>query len=442
MKKKVNLLAINLNEINYRFIIQEAKRFNCRNIINFLNKKKINTYTNDKIQHKNLDPWVQNVSISTGFSSKTHKIFNLGEQLDSNRMQIWDLLCKKKYSCSVWGPMNAKLIKNNNMKIFFPDPWNFLSKPYPKFLNDFFYLPNYYAKNYLNVKFIKFFLYSLIFIKQFLLQTKLFLYFVKNSLFFIKFFFSSNSKNFIMFIIFDIISVILLKNLNKKRTDFSIIFLNSIAHFQHNNWDEKKSFKSFFLLLEKLFEQLNELEKKYDSIIIYNGFTQKKITTEYLIRPINPENFIKNLNINFKKIEQNMTNGALIFFGNNFDKANAIKILKHYKFFGYKVFEVKNINEYTIFYKIKIKFKEKNFIEKINKINRNKIIKYYNKNNKIYSYNDSNKSFYNNIKLIKTTGDHHYKGLLFYKNINNPFKKGRIIVNHHIFKIICNHFKI
>ena len=117
-----------------------------------------------------------------------------------------------------------------------------------------------------------------------------------------------------MFIIFDIISVILLKNLNKKRTDFSIIFLNSIAHFQHNNWDEKKSFKSFFLLLEKLFEQLNELEKKYDSIIIYNGFTQKKITTEYLIRPINPENFIKNLNINFEKIEQNMTNGALLFF--------------------------------------------------------------------------------------------------------------------------------
>ena len=98
--------------------------------------------------------------------------------------------------------------------------------------------------------------------------------------FFIKFFFSSNSKNFIMFIIFDIISVILLKNLNKKRTDFSIIFLNSIAHFQHNNWDERKSFKSFFLLLEKLFEQLNELEKKYDSIIIYNGFTQKKIATE------------------------------------------------------------------------------------------------------------------------------------------------------------------
>ena len=232
------------------------------------------------------------------------------------------------------------------------------------------------------------------------------------------------------------------KNLNKKRADFSIIFLNSIAHFQHNNWDEKKSFKSFFFLLDKLFEQLNELEKKFDSIIIYNSFTQKKIATEYLIRPINPENFIKSLNISFKKIEQNMTNGAIIFFENNFDKANAIKTLKHYKFFGYKVFEVKNINKYSIFYKIKIKFKQKNFINKINNVNKNKIIEYYDKKNKIYSYDDPNKSFYEKIKFIKTTGSHHHKGLLFYKNINNKFKKGDIIINHHIFKIICNHFKI
>lgn len=442
MKNIINLLAVNLNEFNYRFVIQNAKKFNCKNIINFLKKKKINTYTNDKIQHKNLDPWVQNVSISTGLSSKSHKIFNLGEQIDKKKIQIWDLLCKKKYSCSVWGPMNSKYIKNNNMKIFFPDPWNFLSKPYPKFLYDFFYLPNYYAKNYLNVNFIKFFYYLLIFIKQFLLQKELLIYFLKNSLFFVRIFFSSKSKNYIMFVIFDIISVILFINLIKKKTDFSIIFLNSIAHFQHNNWDEKKLFKNFFLLLDKLFEQLNELEKKYNSILIYNSFTQKKIKPEYLIRPINPKNFIKNLNINFKKIEQNMTNGAIIFFLNNFDKDNALQILKDYKFFGYKVFDVKNINKYSIFYKIKIKFKENNFIKKINKVNRSKFIEYYNKKNNIYNYKDPNKLFYKNVKLIKTTGEHCHKGLLFYKNINHKFKKDKIIVNHHIYKIITNHFKI
>ena len=38
----------------------------------------IKTFSEDKVQDKNLDPWVQNISINSGKKSKDHKIFNLG----------------------------------------------------------------------------------------------------------------------------------------------------------------------------------------------------------------------------------------------------------------------------------------------------------------------------------------------------------------------------
>ena len=106
MKKK-NLLAININEFNLDFLKKGAKKYNCKNILKFLKLKSIKTYSVDKEQDKNLDPWVQNISINTGMKSSKHKIFNLGEKLPSNTFQIWDLLSKKKLRCAVWSPMNT-----------------------------------------------------------------------------------------------------------------------------------------------------------------------------------------------------------------------------------------------------------------------------------------------------------------------------------------------
>ena len=40
-------------------------------------------------------------------------------------------------------------------------------------------------------------------------------------------------------------------------------------------------------------EKILGLAKNYNQVLIYNGFTQKKIKTEYLLRPINPKDFLK-----------------------------------------------------------------------------------------------------------------------------------------------------
>ena len=60
MKQNQKLLVVNINEFNYDFLLKQSKIFRCKNIIKFFdNFNKSKTFTLDKIQHENLDPYKQ-----------------------------------------------------------------------------------------------------------------------------------------------------------------------------------------------------------------------------------------------------------------------------------------------------------------------------------------------------------------------------------------------
>ena len=86
------LIAINLNEFNLDFLKFGAKKYNYKYIQEFLKINKIETFSKDLKQDKSLDPWVQSISINTGVRSKKHKIYNLGEKIPKQLIQIWDKL--------------------------------------------------------------------------------------------------------------------------------------------------------------------------------------------------------------------------------------------------------------------------------------------------------------------------------------------------------------
>ena len=438
MNKK-KLLAINLNEYNLNFLINGAKKYNCQNIKRFLSLKNIKTFSIDKIQDKNLDPWVQNISINSGQRSSKHKTFNLGEKLPNNINQIWDYLSKRNFKCGIWGPMNTNFKDNKNIEIFLPDPWNFNTNLKPIELNKIYQLSRVYAKDYTDFKIIK----------NLKLFYDFFWYSVKSLAFFelVKFFpryikiaIQNGIKNYFLFFIFDIISLIIFKNISKKsKLNFSLIFLNSLAHFQHNNWDEKDNHKHYFLFTDQIFSLIFKISENYDSLIIYNSFSQKIIKTCYLIRPKNPENFFKLMNVNFSKFHSNMTNGFILSFHNKISLNDALKRINNTIICGFKLFEVKILKKNQIFCRVQIKSKKD--LSKI-KINFNNIKKnlFYDKNriiqkkiNKIDIF-----EFINNVSFIKTTSKHIHEGSLFYKNLN--LNKNEKIENIKINKIIKNYF--
>ncbi len=433
MSKK-KLLAINLNEFNLNYIKYGAKKYNCKNIKNFLKLKYISTFSSDKIQDKDLDPWVQNISINSGKKSKEHKIFNLGEQIPRNLVQIWDYLSNKKIRSAIWGPMNTNFKNNKFIEVFLPDPWNNQNVVKPKELNSFYKLARNYAQNYTqqNNKFSFFCFLNTIF--YLLLSGVIFKLFKHFSLFFL-IFLKKGLKNYFLFFLFDIISLYIFKNLTKrKKIDFSLIFLNSLAHFQHNNWDNEFEEKDYFLLTDLIIKIIFEISKNYDSLLIYNGFSQKKIKPEYMLRPVDPKKFFKSYDIEFNGFHSNMTNGAILTFKNNKILKSQLKKIKKINLFGYQLFETKIIKKNQLFCRIKIR-------SKINNFNRNsKQSIFYEKKQKMLKnkIDIDFEKFNDNITFIKTTSQHIPEGQLFFRLINIKIKK---IENIQIYKIIKRFFK-
>jgi len=445
MRQDKKLLVIHLNEFNFDHLKYGAKKYNLKYLKEIIKYKKISTFTKDKIQNKNLDPWVQSVSINSGQPSSKHKVYKLGQKLSLNLLNIWDILTKEKINCSVWGPMNSAYKKNKFLQLFFPDPWNYRVTPHPTKLKYIHYLPKYYAKNYLNVELPKMIKFSLYFLFG-LLKNNLFFFLLKNIDLIIKSFFLKRIKNFTLFCLFDLISIfIFTKNIKYKKKQFSFIFLNSLAHYQHNNWNEKNNEKLYFIYVDRICEYINILYKKHDSLIIFNGFKQKKIKTEYLLRPINPKNFLSKI-IQFDKLEQDMTNGGYIFFNKFINTKKAFNLLKNYTVCGFYIFQVSQKKKNSFFYRINIKSleniklkKNRNMIKNLSKIFRYDTII---KNNFIKNTSNNDEeimNFLEDIYFIKTTGIHTHQGDLLYENIDIK-NKDKNIINHKIFGYIKNYF--
>ena len=439
--KNCNLLAIYLNEFNYNYLLKGAKKYKCKSIIEVLKLKKVSTFTKDTKQDYNLDPWVQSVSINTGKSSKKHKILKLGQNLKNDTNQIWDILSKNKISCSVYGTMNSRLRINKYINYYLPDPWNFKDKTWPKNLMGLYFLPNYYAKNYLKFIYLKFFYYSIIFFIT-LIQNSKFLNLIGDLLLALKVILRRGVKNYILFFTFDLIQLNIFNyNNTKKKSSFAMIFLNSIAHYQHNNWNEKKNEKYFFLFAEKIFSKIILLKKKYKSFIIFNGFTQKEIQSQYLLRPKDPKKFISKF-IRFKNLEQDMTNGGFIFFKNKQDTNDSIKILNKIYIKNKKVFLIKKYKKNCIYYKMNIKsLKIISESEIKNNLNFEKyLIESFNdKKIKINEKLDISDFFVKDIEFMKSTGVHIPEGIVLHGNVKS-FNKLKRIENHSLFNHIHNHF--
>ena len=449
MHKK--LLILELNEFDINFFFYGAKKYNFPSIKEFFkDKKKLETFTNDKEEGFNLDPWVQWVSIHTGKSSKKHKIFRLGQSIDKKIKQIWEILSKDRIRSTIWGLFNSSLRLKKNIDLFFPDPWSFRESAYPEKFNSFLKLPRYYAQNYPKINKFKTIYYGTIFLIK-ILFSNLFLFLLKNFHHFLKIFILSGLKSFNLYFLLDLLSLLIIKNnLKKKQSDLTIIAMNSFAHYQHNYWDEKKYDYVYFWYLNKMINIIKEIEKDYNSVILLNGFSQKKIKNEYHLRPKKPVSFFQKLNIKFSKIEPDMTSGAIVSFKSLKDKINAINKLKDIKIYTYPFFEIQDfIGEKRFFYKLSLVSMNNSYSKKfLKKNNYKKIFKKPKKVLKIKNLNNEDKQFLdfilNNTEFIKSTSRHISDGVLFYKNFkfskNNINKKK--IKNTEILKNILNHFSM
>lgn len=343
-----HLTLIELNEFSVDLLKRGAVELGLPSVARLLKLTATETTTDDLVEHRGLDPWVQWVSAHTGVPSSVHGIIHLGDTPSNLGVkQVWETLSERGVTSGVWGAMNATRNDAKNCLFFLPDPWTFSEVAYPSKLNGLLSLPRYYSKNYLDVSAFEFLRRTLSLAKfvlgsgavgNILAQGPLVLSGLRRN----------GINNAFLFSLFDLFSTaIFVEHKKKYDPNFSVIFLNSIAHLQHHKWEVGKKLpgdlafglKVIDRVLEKLFASLRPGE----AVVVMNALTQRNIAQEkprICYRQINPSRFLSAVGIAFEGVEQLMTNDAHVFFASQEDRDRAAVELEGASILGQALFQV------------------------------------------------------------------------------------------------------
>jgi hypothetical protein len=324
---------IELNEFNLPFMRRVAEELALPNLLRALSYRHGVTRADQEIEHQGLDPWVQWVSIHTETPSQVHGVIRLGDVPHLKQSQIWERLGKQGVSTGVWGLMNAERRDAKNNLFFLADPWTFTSQPHPESLADFVALPGYYAKNYLDYSLSKA-LRAAFKTGSFLLRNVPLLNLVKDAAFLTRHAVKTPLGTPFLFCAFELLSSRVYAELRDKyRPDAHLIFLNSIAHFQHHDWNEQTidlTARFVYRTIDRILGIVLPAEAAAERVLILNGFSQKNVANEelYCYRQINPDRFLRRAGLSFERVEQCMTNDGHVFFASPADAAKAARWLE------------------------------------------------------------------------------------------------------------------
>ena len=324
--KNRRLILIELNEINFdavNFYIDKGEHL--PGFEKLIEKGITNTQSESEYEY--LEPWVQWPSIHTGKTFDEHKIFRLGDIVNSSDEQFFEQVEKAGYSVGTVCPMNA----TNNLKnpaYFIPDPWtqtpcdnSFFSK---SITNAIVQAVNDNSESRLKFKTI--FNLGLAFIAL-----------VQPSRYFqmIKYAFNVLGKPWRKALFLDMLLYEIHKTLYKRKNpNFSTLFLNAGAHIQHHYffnspyvdstesknpaWYVRKEDDPFLEMLKVYDEMLMDLlELSNTEIIIATGLSQKPYEQlKFYYRLKDHALFLDKVGVEFLDVVPRMTRDFLVSFGN------------------------------------------------------------------------------------------------------------------------------
>ncbi len=318
------LIFIELNEINFDIASSYIdKGEHLPGFKRLIEKGIINTMSESK--YENLEPWIQWPSIHTGKTFDEHKVFRLGDFVNSSHEQIFEKVENAGFTVGAVSPMNA----SNNLKnpaYFIPDPWtqtpcdkSFFSKSITKAIVQ---AVNDNSQSKLTLKTI--FNLGLAFIA--LVKPSRYIPLAKYAL-------SALKKPWRKALFLDMFLYEIHKTLFKRKNpNFSILFLNAGAHIQHHYffnspyvdspelknpaWYIGRDNDPFFEMLKVYDEMLVDMfEWTNMEIIIATGLSQKPFEhLKFYYRIKDHSSFLDKFGIEFNDVVPRMTRDFMVSF--------------------------------------------------------------------------------------------------------------------------------
>ncbi|MDC1066132.1 hypothetical protein OAQ86_06915 [Candidatus Pseudothioglobus singularis] len=320
----MNLILLELNEINFDIVQKYIDTgYDLPGFDSLIGGHLINTVAED--QYKEIEPWIQWPSVHTGLDFDGHKVFRLGDFINSNKKQFFEKVEEAGYTVGAISPMNASN-KLKNPTFFIPDPWtqtasdgsllsSMLSSALSQAVND---------NSQSRITFTSLLKLSISFIALVkpLRYTSLVWYAI-----------TSLKKPWRKALFLDIFLFEVFKTLlSRKKPNFSTIFLNAGAHIQHHyfynsphvennklknpSWYLAKSedpFLEMIIVYDKIIEKL--LNYSDTEIIIATGLSQKPYNhLNFYYRLVNHSSFLDDLGVSYLSVNPRMTRDFLINF--------------------------------------------------------------------------------------------------------------------------------
>ena len=355
---------VELNEFNPEFLAQAAVKLGLSNIDTVLKWSHTTTTTDDQVEHQGLDPWVQWVNVHSGKPSSDHKVKRLGDTRSQAYPPFWTRLAERGWTWGAWGVMNTPRVTTDRCEFFFPDPWSFEEQAYPADLEQVLRLPRYVSKNYLDLDKKKAAVEALAMAgalarpnnwsASFDFSTR----FISESLRH-----RPNIHTLTSFV--DYLGFCIFADRCKKQNpDFRVIFLNLIAHLQHQFWQGgdkiHPEMELGLRLADKILGRLIDDADPDDVIIVMNGMRQRNVAGEgfHVYRQNNPAKVLEWLGVMYASVEQCMTHDAHALFSSQKDADEAARLLEACKLDdGTSAFFVEKIADDQVFYQIAFEHK-------------------------------------------------------------------------------------
>lgn len=337
----MKLILLELNEINFDAIQEYIN--NGESLEGFKSLFELGiktTFAEEEYDH--LEPWIQWASVHTGKTFKEHGVRRLGDFVNSNHKQFFEIVEEAGFKVGAISPMNA----SNKLKkpsYFIPDPWtktttdgSFLSKIISKAVSQ---AVNDNSGSKITLSSLMSLIIGFFFFVNFKRYVPLFFYAL-----------SSIRKPWRKALFLDLMLYEIHKtSFQRKKPNFSTLFLNSGAHIQHHFFFNSPFSKSKNLLnprwyLDQKKDPVLDMLKTYDyaikdllkikntELIIATGLSQKPFEKiKYYYRLKNHDKFLNLLDIRFRDVHTKMARDFLVTFDSVDDAVEAEKKLSQLK---------------------------------------------------------------------------------------------------------------
>jgi len=320
----MKLILIELNEINF----DAVSSYLDRGVFLPGFKKVVDAglvITEAESEGKHLEPWIQWPSVHTGKTYDEHKVFRLGDFVNSNQGQFFEKVEKAGFKVGAISPMNAAN-KLNTPAYFIPDPWtqtscdgSFFSRAIDSAVSQ---AVNDNSQSKLTISTVL----SLVLVFLALVRPVRFIPMVKYAL-------RALGKPWRKALFLDMLLYEIHKTLFKRKgPKFSTLFLNAGAHIQHHYFFNSPFVESSELqnpswYIENYEDPILEMLKVYDSVlldllnlpdtevIVATGLSQKPYEQlKFYYRLKDHQGFLNAAGIVFSDVVPRMTRDFLVSF--------------------------------------------------------------------------------------------------------------------------------